>query len=412
MTFFRSKDRTTRIWRAALLAVGMAAALALLAYAYLGIFTRYLADDYCHADLLQTGNVIDVSIQKYLHSSNRYANVLLFGLSEAFGPMGVAILPPAMVVLWGIGLTWMLKQLKEIAHFDWPSSLGFTIATLVAFFTILQAPNRYQSIYWRSGLVTYFAPLVFIVYLAGFMLSQVRRARAGRMPVWASLIAFVSAFLIGGLAETTDALHIVMLILALVGVWLWVRDGYRRPALVILSAALAGALLAMLTMFLSPANALRLSTGTPDLAVLMIRFVKFPLDFIWDTFKTLPLPSFVSVAIPFLAFYGLYADSPALEKEDRSHVWLAIVLLPLVMYALIAASFAPSAYGQSYPVERARFPARFVMTGALALEGALLAILVSQTRLTARFSAALVASVLLGLSALYPLRAAWQAYQT
>ncbi|NOY98811.1 MAG: hypothetical protein GXP40_06365 [Chloroflexi bacterium] len=52
------------------------------------------------------------------------------------------------------------------------------------------------------------------------------------------------------------------------------------------------------------------------------------------------------------------------------------------------------------------------MTGALVLEGALFGLLVSQIRLTARFSAALAASVLLGLSALYPLRAAWQAYQT
>jgi hypothetical protein len=81
---------------------------------------------------------------------------------------------------------------------------------------------------------------------------------------------------------------------------------------------------------------------------------------------------------------------------------------------LIAASFAPSAYGQSYPVERARFLGRLLMTATLMLEGALLGVLASQSgRWTASLRwAAPAAALALLLTAVYPLRAAWISWRT
>jgi hypothetical protein len=77
------------------------------------------------------------------------------------------------------------------------------------------------------------------------------------------------------------------------------------------------------------------------------------------------------------------------------------------MYLLIATSFAPSVYGQSFPVPRARFAARVVMTVALIMEGALLGRLVAQVRPQSLYlrNFALVAFMIL---ALYPLRTAWR----
>ena len=412
MTLFQNKERSSQFFQTALIAVGIAALLALFVYAYLGVFTRYIADDYCHARVLQTGNVIELSIDKYMKTSNRYSNMLLFGFSELFGAKGVAVLPPLMIFLWLLGLFSTFSQLKNFFHVEWQPAVIFAISALLAFFTILQAPNLYQSIYWRSGLVTYFSPLVFSVWLIGFIFSQIRRAGKMNAPLWASLFVFLAAFLIGGLSETAGALHSAALILSLLGIWRWGKKERQKAAFTLVGATLAGALLSLLTMGLAPANAIRLDSGTPELAVLLLRFLKFPFDFIWDTLKTLPLPSLISIGIPYLIFYGLYVDKLSLGKEEKQRIWLAAGLAPLIMYALIAASFAPSAYGQSYPVERARFPARFIMTGALMLEGALFGILASQIRLKARAFSALLVSILLGISAFYPLRAAWQVWHT
>jgi hypothetical protein len=80
------------------------------------------------------------------------------------------------------------------------------------------------------------------------------------------------------------------------------------------------------------------------------------------------------------------------------------------MYLLIAASFAPSVYGQSYPVPRARFAARVVMTIALLMEGALIGTLAAQIRITSFQTVYLRNSAILAfmIVALYPLRTAWR----
>jgi hypothetical protein len=87
------------------------------------------------------------------------------------------------------------------------------------------------------------------------------------------------------------------------------------------------------------------------------------------------------------------------------------MLLVLALgYLLIAASFAPSAYGQSYPAARARFLGRVLMTLALLLDGALLGILISQARVFQGqlfHGLALIALVIL---AVYPLRTAWRMF--
>ncbi len=78
-----------------------------------------------------------------------------------------------------------------------------------------------------------------------------------------------------------------------------------------------------------------------------------------------------------------------------------------LMYVFIAASFAPSIYGQGYPVERARFAARLMMTTAAMLEGACLGVLAAEWRaLRSRDLLVNLASIALLAAALYPLRVA------
>jgi hypothetical protein len=85
-----------------------------------------------------------------------------------------------------------------------------------------------------------------------------------------------------------------------------------------------------------------------------------------------------------------------------------MIAVLLLTYLFIAAGFAPSAYGQSYPVPRARFIGRVLMTVALIGEGALLGTLISQLRVNFLQSTVFqgLSLLVLFLLMLYPLRTA------
>jgi hypothetical protein len=129
------------------------------------------------------------------------------------------------------------------------------------------------------------------------------------------------------------------------------------------------------------------------------------------TLRTLPTPTLISIAVPAVLFYVKYINSPQeLSREERKRLGLLMLIVLALAYLFIAASFAPSVYGQSYPVPRARFTARVVMTVALMTEGALIGILVARVRVSSVRPDVLrnAAIVALAILALYPLRTLWR----
>jgi hypothetical protein len=109
-------------------------------------------------------------------------------------------------------------------------------------------------------------------------------------------------------------------------------------------------------------------------------------------------------------FLGAYASPvPALTRSQRNRTWMMLAFVPLIAYLLIVVSFAPSVYGQSYPVERARFAGQVILVTALMIEGAELGVLFAQwrPRLVESLSLGTITAFLLIVAALYPLRAAW-----
>ncbi len=153
-------------------------------------------------------------------------------------------------------------------------------------------------------------------------------------------------------------------------------------------------------MFFSPANSLRINPErpTPGLIELMSRSLQYAWSFIESSLRTLRTPSFFTLLISTLASYILFAERN--DEKLHSRFWLVFVLIPLITYALIVSIVAPSAYGQSYPVERVRFPAHFVLTGALMSLGLCIGYYLSQIKLPS--FARGFALALLVLSVLYP----------
>ena len=427
--------KTNRFTKIVLLLVCAALFVPLAGYGIVGTTARYWADDYCHSADIFVEGFWRAQAVVYVNSSDRYSVEPLVGISELFGRSMIQYLPALVIVLWLMGLVWALRQ--GVKTWRLPLSWAGTVllAETLIFFTLLEAPNRFQSLYWRAGMLTYLCPLVANTFLVGLMLWQLQRGSVVRTSRWGYLWVGITAFFAGGFSETSAALQTGYLSLVLLVAWLWVKRASRRRALKLLMAALIGSLLSMLVLFLSPAAHLRQSgfETPPGLFTLTAMSLRHGLDFMLDTLKVVPLPTAVSFTITFLLSaiaHCQYLLSPSCgggvevvkkwrkggdgeqQRWSLQHIGLMLLLSLFGGYLLVVCTMAPSVYAyRAYPEPRALITSRFVMVLLLAclgwLAGAIFSRLAERLDVPVRGLAA-ASLVLLLLASAYPLRTASQ----
>src|SRR5512140_770235 len=219
MQLFDLRRRGTLIQGIAVAVAGLATLVSLGLFAYLGTFTRYLADDYCEMLRVTSGNILRSLVQRYMTSSDRFSNLLFVGVSETLAPRNIQIVPVAMIILWTAALIWLVREIKRIIGLQWPLLVDILLGGLLAFFPIFEAPNRFQTIYWRSGMATHFAPLVYLAAFSALLLMLIRRNEGKTPALWLGPLCLVLAFFGGGFSEPPDAMLISGSLLALLAVW-------------------------------------------------------------------------------------------------------------------------------------------------------------------------------------------------
>ena len=388
--------------------VSLATALAL--YAYLGIFSRYLADDYCHSGLLKTYGFWQALPIHYLTFSNRYMILVVPYITDLFGVRGQSYLPGVMIILWLGALYWLLNEIRHLLPITWTKQITFFLAGFLAFFVILQAPNRYQSIYWQASSINRFVPLVLTTYLFAFLLFTQRKNNLQKRTVLLSLLFFLLTFLIGGFDEMNDVLIFALAFLAFLGIFTGTNRERKEKNLLTLTGIIAFAsLVSVGLMSLSPGIKWRVS-HTPTLWVFIQRILTYPSDFIVDSLRTLPLPSLLTLLIPLIIFFLVTKK----EYINRKQIFITAIAAPFILYILLIINFSPSAYAQAYPADRALLGARFLLTALLALEGAILGIHLSQleSNLIQSNYINYIALIALALFSLYPFRIAIKTLNT
>ena len=376
--------------------------------AYLGTFSRYLADDYCESASLMNEPMLSAVLHRYESGgSNRFSNLLFVGLAKGLGEHNIQILPALMLLIWLAGSVWLVHELRKLVGIRWPVIMDYLLAITIVFFSAWQTPNPFQTFLWRSGMATHFAPLVFMILLYAFIVYRINFAT--KPSIWVFLFIFLVSFLVGGFSEPPTVFLFMVLILIFPVVWLWENRPKRQAALNLLSSNLAGVMLAFLVMFFSP---LRPSQGRSSFVYLLTAAedtFRFTFNFMDNTIRTLPLPSLLSILTSFFIFFVFFlmTETQPLSDLRKRQIVRWIVLVPLIQYILIAASFAPSAWGESYPAERAQILGRVIMTVSFLLEGALLGVLTAHSRslFLWRGAAFLFGSLIFFVLAFYPLRA-------
>lgn len=390
---------------------GIFSALVLVVYAYLGTFSRHMADDFCVVEFTR-GSFLAALWENYLNISNRFSNFMLIAFSESVWSRSISILPALMIILWVVGIAWVLKEISRLLGAGWTKSVTVTFAFLLVFFALLEAPNRYQTLYWRSSMATHFAPLVFMPYFAIFLLRRLSSALKAPPSRWYYPLSFFLTFMLAGFSEPIVLIMISLLGSSVLVAWMTIKAKGRGAVLSLLGWSLAGVIATLLVMALAPANSLRLGTPPPALPVLISRSFLYAYEFILNSFATLPLPVLFSTVIPFLIFYGFHTSSSIkLTHIQIRQLMAVLVIVPAFSFLLVVASFTPSVYGQGFPVERARFAGQLCLVLGLMSEGTGLGMLMAQWRPRGSQMphSVLIPSILLGITALYPLRAAWLA---
>jgi len=409
------KHFSRRILDAALSIHGITGLAALAFLMYIGTFTRYWADDFCYVMISEnSGNIFEAVQAIYISWSNRYANALLVGAVNLFGRPAIRFFPALMIALMAIGLYLAISQAISFYGRRFSPLIGLNLAFLLTFFSIVRAPNRFQSVYWMMGLVTYFAPVILISIMTALLFWAIR-SQPGKGIRCAALALLVAlAFLSGGLSETTLAFQITFFGVTLVFCYFFLRDGQRRTGLLFTGTAFTVSLAALLVVLLAPGNAVRLDNiPESNFSIVTIPFIfRFAWDFAWHSARSLVVPTIISVLSAFGFAFAAYLSG---DKQTHQPVpvgfWAVLTLVPLVAYILIASLVAPSVYvygAYGYPEPRALFPAGFVLTFALMAEGSLLGWLAGRAVLACsglQVSSGMIAAsaVLIVITSLYPL---------
>jgi hypothetical protein len=403
----------TRFRQILLITLCLAFAAALSSYVLTGSHIRYSGDDYCYGAVLTRHGFFRAQWFSYFnltaYHGNRYSLNLFSGIAGLFPPSVNGWLPGLAILIWVTGLTWIVSGLSKLIWHRQRTPASILIAEFIVFLSLYQAPDLAQSLYWRSGMLPYLAPLVFATLTIGLILFLVERDCFNVF--WGISLGWL-AFIGGGFSETGAIVQLCIL-MSLILAFTAARSNvtWAKRALAPLGVAAIATVLALIVLYVSPPNALRQMNlpKPPDLFTLASLSLGYALDFIRGTFEALPLPSVYTIF--FCAILALniptVRDELILLRSRRA--LLGVLITVIVTYGLVVSVMIPFAYTQRvYPEPRALIASRYMMVLGLTVIGLILGFWGRRLLAHRRFRPLIaVGSVLcLGVCALYPLRAA------
>ncbi len=347
-------------------ALGLASLAPLGVYGFLGSFARYAADDFCTAGDLRLAGFWQT--QGYGSYSPRYTFTLLVSLAELIGPRAVTVLPTLGMVVWLLLLLWSVRQFA--ATIPWLRSYLFAVplCLVVIFATLQGAPDRPQSLYWQTGMLTYLFPLMLMCVYAGWLHRMSTRPDE-RSRWWALAVSGALPFIAGGLAETYLAAQAAVLCLGILVSLLAPKRSGMRAVLPHLVAGLLGSMLSLGVILLSPGRSGRSELSTSDMPTAMrVAWPAF-LTFLRHWLRFSGATALVLVATPVVLGLASQRDGLSLRRlpvpSARVVVALGLAVLALVYWCFLPGTFILT----GDPPGRALVVPEFLMVGYLAFLG-------------------------------------------
>jgi hypothetical protein len=360
-------------------------ALPLVMVAWIGFYSRYVADDFWTAGYLRELGFWEAQRYWYLSWSGRYSFTFLVNLVELWGIGAARWLPILSLAFWVGALYWFWDGVIMLAGLTYSRWIRLGASLLVVYTTLRTSLDWQQIFLWQTGLLTYVVPLLGLTLWSAWFLAQLIRSEA-YVPTWRAFLstAFLFWFL-GGFSETSLVFQIVILGLALILFGLLPADyPHRRAGLLLLALGMAGSLAALLCVAMAPGNSVRLGQiggiRLPNLAELIHQTFYSAKFYFKDLFINSLRPMLCILGIPALLAIGFHPHLK--EKPTRRDLILPIGFLISFLLVIIAVywiCFMPAYVAMRVgPPHRSMVVMYYWLSMTLAVEGYVFGLVISR----------------------------------
>lgn len=333
-----------RLWLFFVLTIPSIIPIAL--HAYLGSFTRLMADDYCTLYFTNRLGILRTAWYWYLNFAGVYARSLINKVLLLVGPHNISTIVPSVLLLWVAITAWVLYLLleKEISS---RYRLWFSLAWSITFIYIvlLLSPQPTQSLYWWGGFSAYTAPLILGTFYLGVFLFMIRKEwNKTAFTLW-NIASFLMTFGLGGISESFSPTLIVILALSVSWGLVTKKLAIGNPAVWFLGAGLLGSILATITMISAPGNAIRMSYFPSNSGIIGIVQISVNGYFYF-------LATLLSEPQKLTGILGVFLGSMLLGTNSSNanlpKNWTPLAILALSIF-LAYLCFPPAVYATSEP---------------------------------------------------------------
>ena len=354
-----------KFWTRLILIIPPGAVIAL--HAYLGSFTRLIADDFCTAYFINRLGILRSAWYWYLNYTGFFSRSVINKILIWIDPYHMWVIVPAALIVWGGVSAWVIYFLteKETESKDrlWVSiSLSFAFIYLV----LLINPQPTQSLYWWSGFSAYTVPLILVTFYFALYLITKRTEANGIGIAVLSITSFLMAFGIAGASESFSPTLLSSMIFLLGWELLVTQYNMRKPTLWFLVMGFLGSCMALIVMISAPGNAIRQSFFRPPPSVIQI--IQIAAKGYFDFLKATILEPQKLTGI-----FGVYIGSIVLGINALTirvtNKWVAVFFLLLGIF-FASLCFPPAAYGMSQaPPQRVLVISSFILAAGLVASG-------------------------------------------
>ena len=247
----------------------------LILYAYLGQFSRMIADDYCEIAEGQKLGAWDYMVQWLDTWGGAYTDAFFKGAMAPLDTLVPRMMPTLIIVLWLVGLSWLVFQGLAYLRID-HSRRAFSIAISALVITAtVHAFHSPQSFYWASASIRYVLPLALLTIYLALTLWLARRSglsgavnrgshpldptkeRRGALRVGAIIAGAALCFISAGASEIFVAFQATFLTFCLLMSGVFLRSSVRRRYLPIFGAGWLATLAGLVIQLSSPGITIR-----------------------------------------------------------------------------------------------------------------------------------------------------------
>ena len=328
--------------------------LPLVAHAYVGSFSRFVADDFSSAALTVEKGILGATRDWYVNWSGRFSASFFDSLAGYTGPSSMKY---AVALSLSLLITGMVLFSTRILQGSNRQNVltGIFLSSLVLTSAFFVTPDLPQSLYWGQGMRSLILPLIPLFFILA-ILKDIDNGQKTKT-AWIVFIAVLS-FFAGGFGETYVVIQTTVFGLLILFLCMQKPFGVKKKKLLAPSIAMVSSIAAMVVTVLAPGNHVRQTYfPAPPSPVALVSIAFESMGKFFDAIFRLPEMSscLAFVAIAALICGCLYAMQKNIKESDQNKYFSSIripgILFPAIIacsfFLMIFVSFLPSAYAMS-----------------------------------------------------------------